>query len=309
MLNLLKIKNLFFKEQIREALQETQGNYAAIDKTSIERYVLGRAALFFRKFIIPNILFYYGSKRFNAFAKEGFAEGSFRTANPKLVARLLYYSLTDVIRAQKVGYWKTLSPREKSAFKHVSFISGAFLLQMLALYSKYGIDPDDEKEKYKKLSKEPYWYQSLIYYALSTTREMYGFTPFGILDEGISLAKGVFGVLPQKLSRIGYLVFYDFLFLEGLGGINEALEYGFDYDILNEIFNFDIEDKQYISKQGGWREIYQDTYTINVLGESYDFTAGGRKSLIDFYKFIGLTGTLKNPAAAAKTISVLDRLQ
>ena len=57
-------ENEFYRNMYSE-IRRTQGNYAQIDKTKIEQNVLGRFAMFFRKYLAPAIQNRFGSRREN----------------------------------------------------------------------------------------------------------------------------------------------------------------------------------------------------------------------------------------------------
>ena len=57
-------ENEFYRNMYSE-IRRTQGNYAQIDKTKVEQNVLGRFAMFFRKYLAPAIQNRFGSRREN----------------------------------------------------------------------------------------------------------------------------------------------------------------------------------------------------------------------------------------------------
>lgn len=181
------------KIRIRQALRETQGNYAKQDKTLLERSALGSALMFMRRYFAPLLLDAWQVKRFNL--SSGTREGYNLTA-----FKVLKLSLEGI--KNKTNYWDTFSTSEKlTVLKAMAFWTSTLFFNALIL----NLDPDDEKRKYKKTKNWDWLRLQLLLQAIRVKSEVEQMTPVGGFNEIIKTIKNPL-MIGTKLSQMGGLV-------------------------------------------------------------------------------------------------------
>jgi hypothetical protein len=198
-----------FIKLLSAANREINGNYASLDQTLIQRFWLGRAVFFLKKFIVPFFEVRYSKRRYSN-EYETYVEGYYLTAT-----KMLYNSIKLFMQNKDLDsltfLYETGSDQEKQALK--SFVMEVAILAILAIVTKMMYDEDDE-ERFQELKKSSYLYQVLTFTALKTKSEMKTFFfPFGV-DELDRLKRNafteIFPFLSQAVDLIKTIDFEDF---------------------------------------------------------------------------------------------------
>jgi len=162
-------------------IRRTQGNYASVDKTRVERGIMGRFLVFYRKYLMPFVLNRFGARRDNTEAGE-VAMGYYNA----LIRGLYYYKWK--LFAGMIGKDDSVSPfYAKKAFYAVREMIMASMLYVLGtflngLVKRMGKDDDDDRIA-RNLA-----YQLLAIY-IKTERETRTMVPIpivGSMDEYIN---------------------------------------------------------------------------------------------------------------------------
>lgn len=203
------------KEKIRQAIREAQGNYAEEDKAEIERYVLGRLLFFFRKYFIPLAMDAWGTNRFNG--SSGEREGYYITMAKTI--KLMTQGLKD-----KVNNWDLVSYEEKRAtLKGMLFLASTFVFMALIK----ALDPDDDKEKWKKTRKWSYAKIQALFLALRVKSEIEQNTPLGGINNTTQIINNPFLIARKlvQLENLGDAIFYN---IAGSDKANYSSKGGYD---------------------------------------------------------------------------------
>ena len=170
------------------------GIYNDIDKSTIQRYSLGRMALMFRKFIVPGV-----NRRFEAMAYneegEAWTEGYYRTAG-----KFMLQTVTDLRKMQfsLVQNFKDLNETEKRnmmrAATEVGYVIASAVLA--AVLSNLADDDDDNWALVMAAYQANRMYSELRFYS----------SPFG---EGLTILKSPAAGVSSIQNIIDFLEFWD----------------------------------------------------------------------------------------------------
>jgi len=189
-------KVLMTRRKANAMIRDVNGNYAKLDKTLAEKYWVGRAIFFMKKFIIPMVESRYGGKRYSA--EHGrFVEGYYRAW-----ARFTWESKgKDLLTLLPIGDQSHLTEDEKYAInqmrKEIILLAIMWVLGSVVM----GYD-DDDKDRFKKLKENSWFYNWVLYTVLKTRSEAETFVvPFGF-DEIRKQRDGLFRELFPLFDNI-----------------------------------------------------------------------------------------------------------
>ena len=189
-------KVLMTRRKANAMIRDVNGNYAKLDKTLAEKYWVGRAIFFMKKFIIPMVESRYGGKRYSA--EHGrFVEGYYRAW-----ARFTWESKgKDLLTLLPIGDQSHLTEDEKYAInqmrKEIILLAIMWVLGSVVM----GYD-DDDKDRFKKLKENHWFYNWVLYTVLKTRSEAETFVvPFGF-DEIRKQRDGLFRELFPLFDNI-----------------------------------------------------------------------------------------------------------
>jgi hypothetical protein len=246
---------------VRTVLRDTQGNYAALDKTVAERNAVGMILFFMKKYLVPLFMDQWKTRRFNIY--NGYGSGASTE-----ILNIIKYGGEGIIEALKnVKEWEakdyvfaipeafytgaTSASRKQlfAAIKGLSFYATSLLGYILLHWS----DDDEDRKKSKVTnSKWSYWKIQAVMILIKVKSEVEQNTVLGGRNEYIKLFKSPF-MIAGKVSQINDLLDYIGYTLTG----DEKAEY---------------------AEKGGWKKKMKKLYGTD------------NKALITFYKLLGYQG-------------------
>lgn len=248
------------RETVRQILRDTQGNYAKIDKTEIERNVMGSILYFMRKYFVPLLMNAWHTRRFNMYS--GYGSG-YNTE----VINVIEYGIRGIIEyGRNMNYtdpkdFMLVIPKgfavgvsTASSMQHRKLIQAFSVMTVSLLFSIIVStwDDDDDRTKPSELRKWPYWKIVLFTQLIKQKSEVEQNTPLGGRNEAMKLLKNPL-MIANKASQI-----------------NDLIDYVF-YEITND-------KKARYQAKGGQKKKYEQLYGTDS------------KALITFFKIIGYQG-------------------
>ena len=194
---------------IQGAHMDINGNYATFDKTIAEKYWLGRAVFFLKKFVVPFFERRFSKNRYSVI-HDGLTEGYWRSGSRAVLDVLQdSYENFKLHKSPKfMSVYNTLSPDEALAMKR-------FLLEWAIWGSLYiagsMLWDDDDEDRFKDLEKKNIAYQTMVYSILKTRVEIETFiVPFSLnewnnmarqsTNEVLPMAKEIFNILAKDFD-------------------------------------------------------------------------------------------------------------
>lgn len=165
------------KRKTDALIRDVNGNYAKLDKTLAEKYWIGRAVFFMKKYMVTFVMARWGERRFSV--EHGrFVEGYHRT-----FTRMAWESKgRDLLRVLPFTDQTHLTPEEKYANRQVQIELLLITMMYAAVSLIFGYD-DDDKERFQKLRKNNWVENEMLYILLKSRAEAETFVvPFGLDD-------------------------------------------------------------------------------------------------------------------------------
>lgn len=177
-------------------IRDVNGNYAKLDKTLAEKYWIGRAVFFMKKFMVTMVMARWGERRFSV--EHGrFIEGYHRT-----FSKMVWESRgRDLLRILPFTSQDHLTPEEKYALRQTQIELMLITMMYAAVSLIFGYD-DDDKDRFKKLKENSWVENEMLYVLLKSRSEAETFVvPFG-LDEIRKQRDGMFRELFPMVDNI-----------------------------------------------------------------------------------------------------------
>lgn len=192
------------KGYINNLMRDINGNYNKLDKTVAEGYWFGKAMLFMRKWIIPQVLHRWGGQKFS-YEQDRIIEGFYLTTAGYYRDKLFDGDWKALATILYTGADKTMSDTERDAINRTK--REVMLLVGLTLLIKYALGYDDEDEdRFKDLKKQSPTHQYLTYVFVKATSEQSVFLPVVNAMEVQKLQKNAFSnVFPYANEVIDIL--------------------------------------------------------------------------------------------------------